>query len=290
MTTNPVELYSELQRRHYDDQAGTRENAEALVAPHYADARVRAGCQAQWAVNEHLRRRPDISAPVDAGMRILDFGCGVGRVMEAMVELGFENVDGVDISAAMLDHALLSPTLGNSKLWVTDGHGIGDAPEGHYDLAYSFICLNHISMRQTRIDIVRALGRALKPGGTVVLEFLYYPSIHASQIPLPHVPWNQNRPSPGTNSEADVWVTPDMLGEVADDMRLAFRDVSLQDIDLWENIAGPQPSGSYPVRQNLLIASGSVGRVLADRYFGTEVPYPCGEPVTPRVPAMVILP
>jgi 2-polyprenyl-3-methyl-5-hydroxy-6-metoxy-1,4-benzoquinol methylase len=277
MTTNPVELYSALQRIQYDELAVTRENAEALVAPRYPEARVRAGYQAQWIVNEHLRRRPDITAPVDPDIRILDFGCGVGRVMEAMVELGFANVDGVDISRAMLDHAAASPDLKQSRLWVTDGHDAGEAPDGHYDLAYSLICLNHISMRQTRIDIVRALGRALRPGGTVVLEFLYYPSIQASQIPLPHVPWNQNRTSTGTNSLADVWVTPDMLGEVADDMRLAFRDIALQEIDIWDNLAGPMASERYPVRANVLIASGTVGRVFSDRYFGRDVPYPNGE-------------
>jgi 2-polyprenyl-3-methyl-5-hydroxy-6-metoxy-1,4-benzoquinol methylase len=106
-------------------------------------------------------------------MRILDFGCRVGRVMEAIAELGFENVDGVDISASMVEHASASPLLGASRFWVTDGHDAGGAPDGHYDLAYSFICMQHISMRQTRIDIVRSLARALKPGGTLVLELMY---------------------------------------------------------------------------------------------------------------------
>ena len=140
--------------------------------------------------------------------------------------------------------------------------------------------MNHISMRQTRIDIIRSLARTLKPGGTVVLEFLYYPSIHASQVPLPHVPWNQNRTSPGTNSMADVWVTPDMLGEVADDMRLSFRDVSLQDVDLWDNLAIMTGNETYPVRHNVLLVAGTIGRVLSDRYFGTDVPYPNGEMIS----------
>src|SRR5262245_55325052 len=102
---NAVQLYADLQRATYEEHSQTREGAEAMVAHGYSEARERAGFQAQWIVNEHLRRREDITAPVDPGMRILDFGCGVGRVMEAMVDLGLENVDGVDISQAMLDHA-----------------------------------------------------------------------------------------------------------------------------------------------------------------------------------------
>jgi 2-polyprenyl-3-methyl-5-hydroxy-6-metoxy-1,4-benzoquinol methylase len=267
---NSVEQYASLQRATYEEHSLTREGAEAMVAERYAEARESAEFQAQWIVNEHLRRREDITAPVDPGMRILDFGCGVGRVMEAMVDLGFENVDGVDISQAMLAHAAASPTLRNSRFWQTNGHNVGGAPEGHYDLAYSLICLNHISMRQTRIDIMRALGRALKPGGTVVLEFLYYPSIRSSQIPLPHVPWDQNRTSIGTNSAADVWLTPDMLGELADDMRLAFRDVALHDIEPWENVAAPSDNELYPVRHNSLLATGTVGRRMLKRWAGPK--------------------
>jgi hypothetical protein len=77
-----------------------------------------------------------------------------------------------------------------------------------------------------------------------------------------------------------VLVTPDMLGEVADDMRLCFRDIALQEIDMWDNIAVMGQSERYPVRQNVLLVSGTVGRVLSDRYFGTEVPYAAGEPIS----------
>jgi 2-polyprenyl-3-methyl-5-hydroxy-6-metoxy-1,4-benzoquinol methylase len=276
MTTNAVDLYSDLQRATYDQGAQSRKGAEDMVAPRYAEARIRAKYQAQFVINEHLRRRADGAAPVDQDLRVLDFGCGVGRVMEAVSELGFKHVDGVDISKAMIEHARAS--LPNSRFWVTDGHGIGDAPENYYDLAYSFICMNHISMRQTRIDIMRSLARALKPGGTLVLEFLYYPAILSSQIPLPHVSWSQNRTSTDTNSGADVWITPDTLGEVMDDMKLAYRDVSLQEIDLWNNLAVMKDDARYPVRHNVLLASGTVGRVLSDIYFGTEVTH-AGEPI-----------
>src|SRR4051794_7775847 len=160
MSSNAVEMYSELQRQAYDENSKSRSDAEFMVAgAGYAEGRVRAGYQAQFVINEALRRRADITAPVDPEMRILDFGCGVGRVMEAVAELGFENVDGVDISEAMIAHASASPLLGNSRFWVTDGHGAGGAPDGRYDLAYSFICMQHISMRQTRIDIIRSLAR-----------------------------------------------------------------------------------------------------------------------------------
>ena len=68
MTTNAVELYSELQRNAYDERSKSRADAEFMVAgAGYADGRIRAGYQAQFVINEALRRRPDITAPVDPG-------------------------------------------------------------------------------------------------------------------------------------------------------------------------------------------------------------------------------
>jgi SAM-dependent methyltransferase len=266
-----VTRYAELQRAVYDTHSIDRAGAEGMVAPDYAVRREQARFQAQWVVNEYLRRRLDPAAPIDFDLRLLDFGCGVGRLMEAFVELGFANVDGVDISARMLQHAAASPLLEHSNFWVTDGHDCGGAPEGAYDIAFSFICLNHLSMRQSRIDILRSLARSLKPGGCLVIELFTYPTIDASRIPLQHVPWRANRPSPGTNSESDVWVTPDQFGEVYDDVRLWFRDVCLQEIDLWDNLAVPTADPRYPVRRNVLVVSGSTRRGLVQHYWG-ELP------------------
>jgi 2-polyprenyl-3-methyl-5-hydroxy-6-metoxy-1,4-benzoquinol methylase len=263
-----VARYAELQRAVYDTHSVDRAGAEGMVAADYGVRREQAHFQAQWVVNEYLRRRPDPAAPIDFELRLLDFGCGVGRLMEAFVELGFANVDGVDISARMIEHAAASPLLDGSRFWVTDGHDCGDAPTGGYDIAYSFICLNHVSMRQTRIDIFRSLARCLKPGGCVVLELFTYPTIDAARIPFQHVPWRANRPSPGTNSEADVWVTPDQFGEVYDDIRLSFRDICLQEIDVWDNPAVPTGDARYPLRRNVLLVSASTDRGLVNHYWG----------------------
>src|SRR3546814_10038409 len=100
--------------------------------------------------------------------KLLDVGCGVGRVMEAFVELGVGSIDGCDISSAMLSHARERPELAKSQFFLTDGFDSGNSPTDHYDIAYSFLCLHHIPMRQTRIAILEALARTLKDGGMVL--------------------------------------------------------------------------------------------------------------------------
>src|SRR3546814_16865382 len=80
-------------------------------------------------------------------LKLLDFGCGVGRVMEAFVELGVGGIDGCDISSAMLSHAREKPELAKSQFFLTHGFDSGNSPTDHYDIAYSFLCLHPIPMR-----------------------------------------------------------------------------------------------------------------------------------------------
>ncbi|MDX6350223.1 MAG: hypothetical protein QOF84_5013, partial [Streptomyces sp.] len=42
---------------------------------------------------------------VDPHAAILDYGCGYGRTVAALEERGFDNLAGVDTSAAMIDRA-----------------------------------------------------------------------------------------------------------------------------------------------------------------------------------------
>ena len=71
-----------------------------------------------------------------------------------------------------------------------------------------------------------------------------------------------------TNSRSDVWITGDQLGMVYDDMRLFFRDLQFQEIDLAENYFRYDPDAiyQYPNTRFLVIASKGAG--LVGKYFG----------------------
>ena len=56
--------------------------------------------------------------------------------------------------------------------------------------------------------------------------------------------------------------------------------MAIQNIDLWDNLAIMTNSEVYPVRHNVLLVSGTIGRVLSDRYFGTDAAYPNGEKIS----------
>jgi SAM-dependent methyltransferase len=99
----------------------------------------------------------------------LDFGCGVGRLTEAMTAYA-DKVVGYDISPGMLAQAR--------------AHGAGKAtyvdvlPDGPFDWINSYIVFQHIPPERG-MELLRALLQRLKLGGLVSLQFtIYRDAIH----------------------------------------------------------------------------------------------------------------
>jgi SAM-dependent methyltransferase len=261
--------YAERQRQVYDNNATDRMAAEGLVGPNYHVLGEEAHFQAEFIVNEYLRRQPaGFGEDIDFEVPILDFGCGVGRVMRAVRSFGFVSVDGVDISERMIQHAAVDQMLSDSRFWVSGGMDLGDAPKDHYGLVYSTICMNHISMRHTRTRILEGMAACLRPGGVVAVELFMYPGVDAARIPRNHARWAENRPARDTNSGCDVWVTPDQLGDVYQDFRLFFADLQFQEFDLFDDYTPYDPDAIYQYRRNAMLVSGTKGRSLSTKYFG----------------------
>jgi len=110
--------------------------------------------------------------------RALDFGCGIGRLSVALVH-HFVRVDGVDISAEMIDRAM---TIWSPKSW---GANPGTTRRNHYhhntqpdlklfedgtfDFVYSMIVLQHMPP-EFQQGYVREFFRVLKPGGVAMFQ------------------------------------------------------------------------------------------------------------------------
>ncbi|TCB95446.1 class I SAM-dependent methyltransferase [Micromonospora zingiberis] len=104
---------------------------------------------------------------LDAGTRILDVGCGAGRVTQAITRLG-GNIVGVDINEAALAAAKAACPNG------TFVHGSMNAlplPSGSFDqvwcLRFSF---NALATEAERLGTLSELWRVCSPGGTVLVE------------------------------------------------------------------------------------------------------------------------
>jgi 2-polyprenyl-3-methyl-5-hydroxy-6-metoxy-1,4-benzoquinol methylase len=98
----------------------------------------------------------------------LDFGCGVGRLTEALAS-HFDRVCGVDISPAMIQHARNYKKSGRSEYLLNETGDLRQFAGGRFDFVYSSITLQHMPARFATRYMVEFL-RVLKPGGLLVFQ------------------------------------------------------------------------------------------------------------------------
>jgi SAM-dependent methyltransferase len=127
-------------------------------------------------VLEMIRRHMD---PRFQPTSVLDFGCGVGRVIVAFAKVAKEVV-GLDVSASMLAECRKNcdaAGLGNVRLLVSDDSL--SSLEGSFDLIHSFIVFQHIPPERGR-GLFRKLLTYLRPGGACAVHFSYSKSRYAN--------------------------------------------------------------------------------------------------------------
>ena len=96
----------------------------------------------------------------DRTTRIIDVGCGTGLVGRYLAEHGFTDVDGLDISAAMLEQARAKGVY--EALFTADLTGAIDVPDAAYGAAISVGTFTHNHVGPDGLDEVL---RIVAPGG-----------------------------------------------------------------------------------------------------------------------------
>jgi cyclopropane fatty-acyl-phospholipid synthase-like methyltransferase len=97
-------------------------------------------------------------------MRVLEIGCGAGRITRALAKL-FGEVHGVDVSGEMVERAKAALVdFPNAHVYQNNGCDLAVVPELVFDFAYSTIVFQHIPSREVIENYVREVNRLLKPG------------------------------------------------------------------------------------------------------------------------------
>lgn len=130
--------------------------------------------------------------PTFSPARVLDFGCGVGRVTIPFAAVAAEVV-GMDIAPSMLEEARRNcdaQQIGNVALVLSDDE-LSAAP-GQFDLVHSCIVLQHIEIERGR-RLFAALVDKVRPGGCGAIQVTFGFDVYASTfgvkpLPLPPVP------------------------------------------------------------------------------------------------------
>lgn len=97
-------------------------------------------------------------------MRVLEIGCGAGRVTRALAEL-FGEVYAVDVSSEMVEraHAALAG-VPNVRIFKNNGKDLSALDDSELDFAFSSIVFQHIPSREIIESYVREVHRVLRPG------------------------------------------------------------------------------------------------------------------------------
>ena len=96
-------------------------------------------------------------------MRILEIGCGIGRILIPMSKI-FGQTIGVDISSEMvkLGQKYIA-NIPNCKILESNGVDLSLFPENHFDFCYSFIVFQHIPEKYIVEQYIKEVSRILKP-------------------------------------------------------------------------------------------------------------------------------
>jgi 2-polyprenyl-3-methyl-5-hydroxy-6-metoxy-1,4-benzoquinol methylase len=116
-------------------------------------------------------RRVLLQAGLKAGMRVADFGCGVGVVTRTLAEMigPFGSVIGIDVNTEQLDQAnalCVREGLSSVSFLAASADTTG-LPPNSFDLVYCRFLLLHLP---DPASCLREMVRVLKPGGILVVE------------------------------------------------------------------------------------------------------------------------
>lgn len=122
-------------------------------------------CWARYINALHLRA---IRAVIQPGPedRVLDFGCGVGRISSWLAPRVAE-VIGVDTSSAMVDEARRRNRHPNVRYHLIAEENLGALPASACDRATAIWVIQHILDDKLRDDALDGIVQALKPGGSL---------------------------------------------------------------------------------------------------------------------------
>lgn len=103
---------------------------------------------------------------VKNGNKILDAGCGNGRLLEAFKNKRIQYL-GIDNSIELIKHARAK--YPKQEFIVNDILALGKIPEINFDYVFCVAVLQHIPSKDLRIAALRQLKNKVKPDGKIII-------------------------------------------------------------------------------------------------------------------------
>ena len=170
--------------------------------------------------------------------RALDFGCGVGRLTQALGQ-HFDEVYGVDIAVSMIEHANSHNLHGKRcKYFVNTASDLNLFHDASFDLVFSMIVLQHVGAELAK-KYVKEFLRIAAPGGMVIFQLpTEFRSIEGQGVALEPLPGSAFRATPIVTDAPEV-----LQGDTQIQLRVTVRNDSAV---TWP--AGGASDGRYQVK------------------------------------------
>ena len=129
----------------------------------------------KWDIKEFMAHTPELDSALavveknqllGGRAQALDFGCGVGRITQALAD-HFDKVVGIDISEAMIAQANTLNRHGDRVRYVSGA--LSQFPDKTFDFAWTIYVIQHIP-KSMQGKILRELVRVLKPDGLLMCQ------------------------------------------------------------------------------------------------------------------------
>jgi SAM-dependent methyltransferase len=122
----------------------------------------------------------DVAAAALHGGRVLEVGCGPGRLSAALAARGLE-VNGLDLDPAMIDRARSNARAADLPADLVPTYTVGDVaslpfPDATFDVVVSTLSMHHWDDREAGLA---EIGRVLRPGGRALVW-----DLRAGVVPL----------------------------------------------------------------------------------------------------------
>jgi cyclopropane fatty-acyl-phospholipid synthase-like methyltransferase len=164
----PEEIsHRQLENMRRDWDARARENAR-----HYVDTSRRDWSDEEFFASGERAIAEDVLSDMTnvcqgkdpKAMRVLEIGCGAGRLTRALARL-FGEVHAVDVSGEMVTRARAAlAEFSHAHIYQNNGCDLSVVPPLEFDFAYSAIVFQHIPSREIIESYVREVHRLLRPG------------------------------------------------------------------------------------------------------------------------------
>ena len=129
----------------------------------------------RWDLEEFMAHTPELDQALAIALRhqsllghssTLDFGCGVGRITQALAK-HFERIVGVDISETMIAQARKLNRYGDRCQYVSGD--LKQFDDAAFDFVFTVYVIQHIP-RSMQGQVLRELVRVVKPDGVVACQ------------------------------------------------------------------------------------------------------------------------